>query len=84
MQIELSYPAPFKGLTHSDMQDFTEARKAIYNLMIDGRWHNADEIISVSGQREGLRRLRELREWFDIDKKSVGNRHFAYKLKEKQ
>lgn len=82
-QLELPMK-PHSGLTASDLRDFTESRKRIYNLMIDGQWHSASEIIEVSRQREGLRRLRELRNWFDIDKKNAGDRNYFYKLKEKE
>ena len=49
------------ALTDSDLEDFNEAEARVYNLMKDRRWHSASEIVEVSGQREGLRRLRELR-----------------------
>lgn len=83
-QLTLDYSRPFNCLTEKDMQDFTHARKAIYNLMIDGQWHSAEDIIEVSGQREGLRRMRDLRKWFDIDKRNAGNRNFEYKLTTKR
>ena len=83
-QLELAYPRPFPLLTEQDMADFSTARKRVYELMISGKWHTAEEIIEVAGQREGLRRLRELRAWFVIDKRNNGNRNFSYKLTQKE
>ena len=79
-QLEMIYTQPFNGLTEEDMKDFSRARRAIYSLMKDGAWHGADNIIAVSGIREGLRRMRELREWYTVEKRNAGNRNFEYKL----
>ena len=48
-------------LKHSDLPQFSSAMKRIADLLRDFQWHSANEIIQVSGQREGLRRLRDLR-----------------------
>ena len=47
--------------TAKDKQDFFQAEKVILGFMSDGRWHSASSIINVAGQREGLRRMRNLR-----------------------
>lgn len=83
-QLELKYTAPFKGLSELDMIDFGKARRKVYDYMLDGKWHKAEDIIQASGIREGLRRLRELREWFNVDmRKGNGVRNFEYQLREK-
>ena len=82
-QLELKYTTPFQGLTENDMIDFSKARRRVYALMSDGLWHTAEDIITASGIREGLRRLRELREWFDVDVRNTGKRNFEYQLKER-
>jgi hypothetical protein len=63
MQLELNFTAK---PTLKDKQDFGSARYRILQLLSDGRWHGADEVIFASGQREGLRRLRELRKYHNI------------------
>ena len=40
-------------------------------LVKDGEWHTTSEILGVGGHRSGLRRLRELRKEFEIDRRSV-------------
>jgi hypothetical protein len=49
-------------LSRQDVRDLKNQRAKVLYLMLDGLWHQADQIISYSGGREGLRRLRELRE----------------------
>ena len=51
----------FEGMTERDMSGLQEARRRVWKLMRDGQWHDATEIIDVAEQREGLKRLRELR-----------------------
>jgi hypothetical protein len=50
--------------------------------MCDLKWHSATEIINVSGQREGLRRLRTLRDKGLIieTKRESESRDFSYKM----
>ena len=50
--------------------------------MCDLEWHSATEIINVSGQREGLRRLRTLRDKGLIieTKRESKSRDFSYKM----
>lgn len=48
-------------LKPADLPALTAAERRIFDLMLDHRWHTANEIIGVSGQREGLRRMRQLR-----------------------
>ena len=49
-------------LSRQDVRDLKNQRAKVLYLMLDGLWHKADEIIQYSGGREGLRRMRELRE----------------------
>ena len=71
-----------KFLNKKDLKDFGKAEKKIYDFMCDLEWHSATEIISVSGQREGLRRLRKLRDkGLTIEtKRESGSRDFLYKM----
>ena len=75
---------PFPDLTDSDMIEMGKARVRVYGLMKDGLIHSGQDIIDASEIREGLRRLRELRQWFVIDTfKVAGSRDFCYQLKSK-
>ena len=70
-------------LKTEDFVDFDKAEKAIFELMKDGKWHSATEIIDHSGQREGLRRMRTLREKpivKEIIKKRTDKREWIYKM----
>lgn len=51
----------FDYMTVKDWKDLQRACKKVFELMKDGQWHHASTIIKASGQREGLRRMRELR-----------------------
>lgn len=70
----------YKELTQKDIDDFSFAKKRIWELMKDGRWHTASSIIKASGQREGLRRMRDLRPYFKIEKKHIGSRQYSYRI----
>ena len=75
-------------LTKADIHDLNTQKMRVLWLMMDGCWHQAGEVINVSGGREGLRRLRELREIPNvaIERKahpsaaSSSRRDFMYKL----
>jgi hypothetical protein len=67
-------------LSDGDLVDLGEGVRRAYELMKDGQWHSPEEIERVTGQREGLRRARELRRWFDLEKKTVGKRRWLYRL----
>lgn len=64
------------------------ARKRIYDLMRDRRWHTRSEIISAATdngevpQFEALRRLRELRKFFHIESRPLNTSLglFEYRL----
>lgn len=73
-------------LTDRDMADLNEGVHRVFALMKDGNWHSPDEIRIAAGTSgkpasEGLRRLRELRRFFEIEKKRVGEaRLWLYRL----
>lgn len=69
-------------LTEADIPELNAATARILELMNDGKWHGADEIIECSGQREGLRRLRSLRSrGFTVERKRNGDpRNFVYRV----
>jgi hypothetical protein len=81
-KIEIKKIGGEKFLNEKDLEDFSKAEKKIYGLMCDHEWHSATEIINVSGQREGLRRLRKLRENGLIieTKRESESRDFLYKM----
>ena len=55
-----------------------------YDLMKDGEWHTRQEICSAARAVEGLRRMRELRRWFEVEKYRPDNsRVFIYRLRNK-
>lgn len=69
-------------LTIADTSRLKNQRGKVLHLMMDGCWHNAGDIIRASGGREGLRRLRELREIPNVSivRRRCGN-DFEYRLK---
>jgi len=70
-----------KVLTKEDVPSLNAATARILALMKDGQWYPASEILRVSGQREGLRRMRELREYYTIERRrSNKGREFEYRL----
>jgi hypothetical protein len=50
--------------------------------MKDGAWHTAQSIIDASGQREGIRRMRELRQigYVVEQMRPEGSREWSYRL----
>jgi hypothetical protein len=68
-------------LIPEDIPPINEAVARVLSMMRDGEWHSATEIIAQSGQREGLRRMRELRRWFQINRVRIDtSRDFWYRL----
>lgn len=70
-------------LSNEDLQDFSKAQYQIYQLMRDGAWHSATQIIETSGIRSGLRLMRTFREkgWqVNKSKSKKGSREWLYQL----
>lgn len=71
-------------MTRRDMAQLQAACHRVYGLMKDRQWHKAQRIIDISGQREGLRRMRELEDacGYRIDKRRAGadQREYEYRL----
>ena len=69
-------------LKESDVPGLDAANFRVGKLMADGGWYDDTRIIEVSGQREGLRRMRELRrEGFSVERRRIPNtRQFQYRL----
>ena len=73
-------------LRPDELDELGAATRRVLALMSDGRWHHPDEIRSAAGKRgqpasEGLRRMRELRQWFDIERqRAPETRVFWYRL----
>ncbi len=74
-------------LTQRDLEELRGGQDRVYRLMRDGGWYPADAIRQVAGNgsaaSEGLRRLRELRKWFEIEKRRSGGRSWEYRLVER-
>ena len=70
------------GITGTDMKELGAGRKRVLQLMLDGRWHSAEEIRQAAQGSEGLRRLRELKTRYQIDKRRIASekRHYEYRL----
>jgi hypothetical protein len=69
-------------LIKQDLPSLSKAQRRIVVLMEDEHWHSATEIIEASGQREGLRRLRDLRsKGYTVNMERDGeSREFFYQL----
>lgn len=72
----------FHEMTAADFDSLRTATKKVFELMKDGEWHAAQDIINASGTREGLRRMRELRPHFQIEshRQSLDNRDWIYRI----
>ena len=73
----------FEGMTGLDFYGLQAACRKVYDHMKDGAWHSAQSIIDASGQREGLRRMREVRDVlkFTIETDRPGDgREFRYRM----
>jgi hypothetical protein len=70
-------------LRRQDVADLKHARAKVLWLMLDGEWHQATQIIDASGTREGLRRLRELRDipGAIVERQVSYGREFKYRLR---
>ena len=72
----------FMSMTPHDFSGLQAACRRVYDLMRDGEWHTATEIIDAAKQREGLKRMRDLRQIgykIETDRPGQG-REFRYKL----
>lgn len=69
-------------LTSQDLKDFGEAEMQILTFMRPGQWVTEDQLIKLTGQRQALRRMRELRKkGIKIEVKRFGDkRDFRYRI----
>lgn len=69
-------------LNQHDVFQFTKVEKSLIEYMADQEWYSATCIIGWSGQREGLRRLRDLRQKSYVveRKRNASSRDFFYRL----
>lgn len=72
----------FASMTERDFSGLQSACRRVYGLMKDGQWHTAQAIIDASGQREGMRRMRELRQiGYQVEeRRETGRREWQYRL----
>ena len=69
------------GLTEADLMDFSEQKRRIYELMKDGRWHTRREIEEAGKCAEAIRRMRDLRQFYPIEKRrATDNRIYEYRM----
>ncbi len=70
-------------LTEADIPKLQEATHRLerYMLEVESGWVTHDTILRVTGQREGMRRLRELRELHTIERRRIEpGREFEYRI----
>lgn len=73
-------------LTERDLAELNSANLRVLHLMSDGEWHDARDIRLAAGSHgveasEGLRRMRELRRFFEVERLRAGEgRVFQYRL----
>jgi len=72
----------FASMTAADFAGLQSACRRVYDLMRDGEWHSAQAIIDAAKQREGLKRMRDLRQiGYTIETDRPGDgREFRYRL----
>jgi hypothetical protein len=70
-------------LNEEDIKDFSRVEKVIIENIREGVWYSAEHIIKVVGQREALRRLRDLRKKnYLVERKRVSDyREFFYRIR---
>lgn len=70
-----------KTLTRKDVAELNAGTARVFALMSDGQWHTREEICAACQQVEGLRRLRELRRKYVVEKERAGTaRAWRYRL----
>jgi len=86
MEIQMRMFESNSGIQGTDMKELGTGRRRVLRLMLDGNWHTAAEIREAAQGSEGLRRLRELRKRYDVEKRRVadGKRHYEYRIRRKQ
>jgi hypothetical protein len=69
-------------LNEEDIKDFSKVEKVIIENIREGVWYSAEHIIKVVGQREALRRLRDLRKKnYLVERKRISDyREFFYRI----
>ena len=72
----------FASMTPHDFAGLQSACRRVYDLMKDGNWHTATEVIDAAKQREGLKRMRDLRQiGYTIETDRPGDgREYRYRL----
>ena len=72
----------FASMTPHDFSGLQSACRRVYDLMRDGEWHTATEVIDAAKQREGLKRMRDLRQIGYVleQHRPEGSREWHYRL----
>ena len=68
-------------LVPQDVAQLKASVGRVYELMKDGAWYTREEIEYAAGGKEGMRRMRQLRQYFEIQRMRVSlTRTFLYRL----
>tara|TARA_Y100000310_G_C20484478_1_gene716232 strand:- start:102 stop:491 length:390 start_codon:yes stop_codon:yes gene_type:complete len=72
-------------LTDQDLADLKGGVRRVFDLMSDGEWYDRNAICLAAGTdgipaSEGMRRMRELRQWFEVERRNLGGRRWVYRL----
>lgn len=73
----------FHNATEKDQRELSGGMQRVLNLLKDGAWHTAAEILEVAKGSEGLRRLRDLRKHghqIEARRSADDSRMFVYRL----
>ena len=67
-------------LQPEDLLGLGKQTQLVLGLMRDGQWKSRTEIEAVSGGLEGMRRMRELRRWYTIERRQRDGRLWEYRI----
>jgi hypothetical protein len=75
----------FFGMTEQDVRQLKKGTREAFDLMIGGEWYSKEEICKAADGEEGLRRMRQLREWVKIESVRIKNsRAWVYRIVPKE
>ena len=68
-------------LCAKDYQSLVTAERELLAEMSGGDWYTRDDICRITGQEEGMRRMRALRRHYEIEKRRIeGVRAWEYRI----
>ena len=69
-------------LQPEDLLGLGKQTRRVFEFMEAGQWKSRTEIEAVSGGLEGMRRMRELRRWYTIERRQRDGRLWEYRIVE--